>query len=203
MPNPITAGTTILSLGAGEVSKRGARKGAQKQIEAAQAGISEQEDRFAQLQELLAPFIKGGTQAFGTQMALAGAGTAEEEAAQISRIKESPIFKALQDQQVDTILQNATATGGLRGGNTKAALAQFTPMLLQQEIERRYGNLGGLSKTGFNAALTEGGAGMRVGDAITELLQNQGSFRAGSKLAQYNELGGQLGAVGKIFGLGV
>ena len=54
-------------------------------------------------------------------------------------------------QGQDAILQNASAIGGLRGGNTQAALAQFRPALLSQLIAEQYNRLGGLSSLGQNA----------------------------------------------------
>ncbi|WP_449405980.1 hypothetical protein [Massilia phosphatilytica] len=38
----------------------------------------------------------------------------------------APRFQALQQQGNDAILANASATGGLRGGNVQGALGQFS-----------------------------------------------------------------------------
>ena len=87
-------------------------------------------------------------------------------------------------QQGETaILQNASATGGLRGGNTQAALAQFRPQLLAQLIESQYSKLGGLVSIGQNAASGTGNAGQNSSNQIINALQQQGAASAGAALA--------------------
>ncbi len=55
----------------------------------------------------------------------------EAQQGAISGLEGSPIFQALARQGEDAILQNASATGGLRGGNVQGALGQFRPAALQ------------------------------------------------------------------------
>jgi hypothetical protein len=92
---------------------------------AAQAGIDEQRRQFDTVQKLLAPFVTGGTSAFGQQLNLAGVNGADAQRAALQAIEQGPEFAALAQQGETAILQNAAATGGLRGGNVQGALAQF------------------------------------------------------------------------------
>lgn len=82
------------------------------------------------------------------------------------------------------MLQQASATGGLRGGNIQAALAQFRPQMLAQAIEEQYGRLGGMTALGQRSAAGVGGAGMESAGQIAGLLGQQGAARAGGTLGR-------------------
>jgi hypothetical protein len=118
-----------------------------------------------QYQSAMAPYTQAGSGAVQQQQALSGALGPEAQAAAIQQIQQSPGYQAMLDAGETSILQNASATGGLRGGNTQAALAQFAPQLLGQEIDRRYAQLGDLSSIGMKAGIDVGKAGMDVGQA--------------------------------------
>ena len=107
----------------------------------------------------------------------------------------SPMFQALARQGEEAMLQQASATGGLRGGNIQAALAQFRPQMLAQAIEEQYGRLGGLTslgqltsqnlaQMGQASAAGTATAGLRTGADIAGLMGQQGAARAGAELAQ-------------------
>jgi hypothetical protein len=100
------------------------------------------------------------------------------------------MFTSMLQQGENSILQNASATGGLRGGNTQAALAQFSPALLSQMINDQYSRLGGLTALGQNAAAGVGNAGMQTGSNISALLQQQGAAQAGNALGQGQAVAG-------------
>lgn len=124
------------------------------------------------------------------------------QAAAIAAQEASPFFQSLAQQGENAILQNASATGGLRGGNVQGALAQFRPQLLNQFIEQQYGRLGGLATMGQNSAAGVGSAGMNMATDIGKLLQSTGQARAGASLAQgkawgdtFGELGGLLSGI--------
>lgn len=157
---------------------------AQAQIQAAQLGIGEQQRQFDITQKLLAPYIQGGTGALGAQQALLGLGGTDAQQQAIAALQASPEFQALTQQGENAILQNAAATGGLRGGNTQAALAQFRPQVLSQLINQQYSRLGGLSSLGQASAAGQAALGQQTGTSIAELLGQQGSAQAGSTLAQ-------------------
>lgn len=177
-------GKAIGAITGSNAAAAGAEAAAESQGAAAQAGIAEQRRQFDALQALLSPFVKGGAGAFAAQQNLIGLGGADAQRAAISQLEQSPQFQALTQQGEQGILANASATGGLRGGNTQGALAQFRPALLAQLIEQQYGRLGGLSQLGQASAAGVGSAGQQTGSNISQLLQQQGAATAGGQLAR-------------------
>jgi len=137
------------------------------------------------------------------------AGQAAQQAA-IDRIAQSPLLQAQMRQGEEAILQRASATGGLRGGNVQAALAQFRPQMLQQAIEQQYARLGGMAGAGLGATeqLYRGGQASAAGQAslaqttganVGNLLAQQGAAQAGGALGrgaafgQFAQIPGMLG----------
>ena len=190
---------------AGEAAERAA----ETQSSAAQAGIEEQRRQFDKYVELMSPYVQAGTgamgrlapyeqagqQAFNQQQALIGLqGPAAQQQA-IAALESSPQFQALQQQGENAILQNAAATGGLRGGNVQAALAQFRPQVLSSLIEQQYGRLGGISSAGLGvtgdlvnlgqaSAAGQGAQAGTLGANVANLLGQQGAATAGGQLAR-------------------
>lgn len=185
---------------------KAADKAAGIQSEAALAGIEQQNKQFEAIQKLLDPYVQGGYKGQAGQLDLLGLNGAAPQQSAIDAIKASPQFSSLLKQGEDSILANASATGGLRGGNTQAALGQFSPQLLSQLIDQQYGRLGGMASLGQNAAAGVGNAGITTGNNISTLLQTQGSALAGGALAQGKAQAGYAGAItgaiGTYFGLG-
>lgn len=184
MPDPIT-GLVVggASLIGGQMQARSARQAAQTQAGAAQAGIDEQRAQFERVQQLLSPYTQAGEGSLQGQQALLGLLGPEAERQAIAGIEGSPTFGALARQGEEAILQRASATGGLRGGNVQAALAQFRPAMLQSLIEKQYANLAGLTTLGQRSAAGLGGAGTEMGVNVANLYGQQGQATAGGQLA--------------------
>jgi hypothetical protein len=161
-----------------------AQSAANTQAASADKGIAAQQQALEQLRQTLAPYVGAGTGALGAQQNLLGLNGSGAQQTAIDGIQNGAQFKSLQAQGNDAILQNASATGGLRGGNTQAALAQFSPNLLNQLIQQQYSNLGGLTSIGQNAAAGTGNAGLQTGANVAQLLQQQGAALAGGQIAQ-------------------
>lgn len=186
--------------------RKAGNRAADAQTAAAQAGIDEQRRQFDALQKVLSPWVSAGGGALTGQQDLLGANGQAAQSAAIQALQDSPQFAALTQQGEDAILANASATGGLRGGNTQAALAQFRPQVLAQLIEQQYGRLAGLSSQGQNAAAGVGNAGMQTGVNVANLLGQQGAAQAGAALnAGRSSMGyanALTGALGQYAGLG-
>lgn len=196
----VVAGSVITGYMASSAQEDAANTAANAQSQSSQAGIAEQRRQFDSIRELLAPYANAGTGALGQQQDLLGLnGTASQKAA-IDSIANSPEMQAYTDQGENAMLQNASATGGLRGGNLQAALAKFRPQLLNQLIQQRFQNLGGLTSIGQNAAAGTGNAGMNSANQITGLLQQQGAAQAGAALASGNAQAQAWGGVGQSIG---
>lgn len=195
MPDPVTAlvvggsqliGSSMQADAAGEAA--GIQAGASRE------GIAEQRRQFNALQALLKPYTEAGVPALEAQQAFLGLKGPEAERAAIERISGGETFQELAKQGEEALLQRASATGGLRGGNIQGALAQFRPQLLNSLIEQQYGRLGGLTTIGQQSAAGVGTAGMQTGTNVANLLGQQGAAQAGGVL-------GEAKAYGQLFNL--
>lgn len=209
---------------AGEAAERAG----QVQAQAAEAGIEEQRRQFDKLVELMStyvavgqpgieglrPFQEAGARAFEQQQALTGLLGPEAQQEAVNQLAASPEFRGLVQQGEESILQRASATGGLRGGNVQAALAQFRPQMLQQQIETQLGRLGGLAGTGLTvserlasigqaAAAGQAAAGMGSAGAIGDLLGQAGAARAGGIIGKGSVVGQTFGDILSIAGAGI
>lgn len=205
----LAVGMVGASVVGGALSSRAQRKSANAaanaQIEASEMGVEEQRRQFDAVQKILKPYADAGLSGLTGQQNLLGInGTAAQQAA-INNINNSPEMATYLQQGENAILQNASATGGLRGGNTQAALAQFRPQLLNQMINQRYQNLAGMTAVGQNAAAGTGNAGMQTASNISNLYQQTGAAQAGAALAQgqasANMWNGVSQAIGQVSGM--
>lgn len=227
MPDPITglvvAGTTLIG---GAIQSRSAGRAADAQTEASERGIEEQRRQFDAVKEILKPYVEAGTTAIGglqpyaaagapaleQQQALLGLRGPEAQQAAIAAIEQGAGFQAQVRQGEEAILQGASATGGLRGGNIQAALGQFRPQMLQSEIDRQYGRLGGMTNLGLtvNTNLAQLGqaaaggtasAGLSTGSRIAGLESQIGSAQAGGELASGRALSGVFNLPAQFLGM--
>lgn len=165
--------------------------------------IGEQRRQFQMVQQVLSPYVNAGRQALkdlkpyqqagldalSGQRALIGLDGQDAQGQAISGLANSPEMAAYIQQGENSLLQNASATGGLRGGNTQAALGQYRPGLLAGMINQQYDRLGGLAglganttgmvfQTGASAAAGQANAGMAVagniGNALSQYSRSAG-----------------------------
>jgi hypothetical protein len=202
----VVGGSLIGAVGSYFAQTDAADTAAGAQRDASQAAIGEQRRQQAEMERLLAPYMQAGQGALGQQQALLGLGGADAQRAAIAQLEQGPQFQAMVAQGENAILQNASATGGLRGGNTQAALAQFRPKMLSQLINQQMAQLGGLSGMGQQSAMGAAGYGQQGTQGIIGQLGAQGQAAAGAALAQgqgmANIFGGVGGALGTLGGLG-
>jgi hypothetical protein len=161
-----------------------AEKAAGVQSQMASEGITEQRRQFDALVDLMKPYVGAGAGAVGQQQALLGLGGAEAQQQAISQIEKSPFFQSMAQQGENAILQQASATGGLRGGNIQGALAQFRPGLLNQMVQQQFANLGGLTQIGQASAAGQAAQGMQSAGAVGDLLGQIGAAQAGGIMAK-------------------
>lgn len=170
------------------------------QTDASIRGIAEQQRQFDYIQQLLKPYVESGVGAIGAQQGLLGLSGPEAQQQAITALEQSPQFYALQKQGENALLQNAAATGGLRGGNIQGALAQFRPQLLSQIIENQFGRLGQLSGLGQASAAGQAAAAQQTGNSIAGLLGQQGQAQAGAAMAAGQGQANMWGNVGSSIG---
>lgn len=195
----VVAGTVAASAYSANKSAKASKSAANAQSDASQAGIDEQRRQFDKMVQLLSPYTQAGSGSLKAQQNILGLNGAAAQKNAISGIENSEYFKSTAKQGENAILQNASATGGLRGGNTQGALAQFRPQLLNQLVQQQYQNLGGITSLGQNSAAQTGNAGMQSASNIGNLLAQGGAAQAGGIIGAQNS---QNQLIGNLVGLG-
>lgn len=198
MPDPVTGIAAATSIGGSLIKGSAAKKASNIEAASLQAGIEETRAAREQLRTLLQPYTEAGGPALQAQMAALGLAGPEAQQAYVTQQEQNPLFQSLARQQEEAILQNASATGGLRGGNVQGALAQFRPQLLNQFLEQQYTRLGGMTQLGQRSAAGVGASGMDAASSIAELLGKRGEAQAGGALARGKMFSDILGSAGGV-----
>jgi hypothetical protein len=183
-----------------------AQQAASTQAAGAQSAINQQNSMYDSIMQLMSPYITSGSSALSQQNALLGLSGNDAQTSAINNVKTGSAYQTALKQGENSILQNASATGGLRGGNTQAALEQYSPTLLNLIVQQQYSNLSGLSSQGLNAANSQAGYGANTANSISSLLTQQAAATAGGQIAQGNQVantfGTALSGIGALKGVG-
>jgi len=174
--------SSIASVFGASKKKKAVKAAAEVQAAAAQAGINQQNAQFAQTQQNIEPYLGAGTKALGAQQDLLGLNGTGVQQTQLDALRASPLFQQLFGAGQDAVLSNASATGGLRGGNAQRSLYDAGEDTFAQVIQQQLANLGGLSSQGLGAATGLGGLGAENASQISQLLGNKGAAQAGGIL---------------------
>lgn len=188
---------------AGKQSSKAAKSASDAQVESSQAAIDEQRRQFDKVIQLLSPYTSSGQASLRAQKDILGLNGNNAQRDAVASIQNSPYFKATAKQGENAILQNASATGGLRGGDTQAALGQFRPALLNSLVQQQYQNLGGITSLGQNSAAQTGNAGMQSASNIGNLLSQQGAAQAGGIIGAQNAQNQFLGNLVQLGGAAI
>jgi hypothetical protein len=172
------------AIGGGLLASSGASKAANAQQQSDAAAIAEQRREFDLTQTLFKPYVNAGTSALPGIEDLLGLNGNDKANAAITALQGSPAYQSLYNNGLQTLLQNASATGGLRGGNTQGALANFGRDTLSQVISDQLSRLGGLAGLGENATGSVAGFGQDTADNISKLFQSQGDAAASAAASQ-------------------
>ena len=166
------------SIIAGGEAKKAARSAAEVQAQAAESAIEEQRRQFDITQGQLEPFREAGVGALEQQQALLGLLGQEQQQQAFTAFVDSPGQQFLRERGQRNLLRNASAIGGLGGGNVRSALVQQGVGFAQQDFQNQLNRLAELSGTGQTAATSVGQFGARVSGGIANLLGMQGQARA-------------------------
>lgn len=199
----IGAGASIIGGVLGNRSQKKAAQSAQQSQEGmSREAIAEQQRQFDQLQALLKPYVSAGTGALTGQQDLLGLNGQQAQQGAIGQIENSPFFKSQYQQAENAMLQNASATGGLRGGNFQEALADNRSNMLYNNVQGQLQNYGNLVSGGQNAAAGVGTAGQNFANQVGQQLNGIGASQAGYALAKgqanQNMWGSILGGAGAL-----
>lgn len=165
---------------------KAAQQAANVQAQVAREAIAAQKDTQLRNEQRQQPFVDAGTKALAAQLGLVGLGGADAQTNAINSIIAGPEYRAGLQQGEEAILANASATGGLRGGNVNNSLARFRGDLLSSTLANQYTRLNGLTSLGQNAAAGVGNQGIASTNAVSDLLQQQGAAQAGGIIARGN-----------------
>ncbi|WP_426262997.1 hypothetical protein [Sphingomonas sp. PWP1-2] len=181
---------------------KGAQAAAKAQAQAQQAAIGEQRNEFNTIQANNQPYTQAGTSSLASMLNLLGlgAGGATGQQGAIDALKASPTFTALDQTGTDAILQNAAATGGLRGGNTQNSLYNNRSNLLASVIQQQLGNLGALVNVGQAGASGTNAAASNTGNAVSSILTQGGNTAASGILGGANSFQNTLNSLSQIAG---
>lgn len=174
-----------------------AQDAARVQEEAAVAAVPIQQQALLGAQANIQPFADVGQAALGSRAALAGLGGQAGQQAAFAQLQESPGQRFIRDRQQRALLRNASAIGGLGGGNVRTALQEQAAGFATQDIENQRRELAQLSGGGLQAGTTLGGLGAATAGNIADLTQAQAAARASGILgAQQAEASGLEQAIG-------
>lgn len=167
----------------------GAAKKASKRAEAIQAeylnkAIAEQRRQFDLTRADYAPYLQTGLAGLGGLGDLIGVNGADAQQAGLLSIENSPELAAIIRHGTEGVLQNASATGGVRGGNTINALADFRGDAFASQLQSKIAQLAGLAGLGQGATNSVSQFGAASSGNISDLLATIGSARGTQILAR-------------------
>lgn len=184
-PAIVAAGIgAVGAIGGGLLASGGAKSAASAQSKSDALGIAEQRRQYDTSRSDFAPYLKAGTTALPQIEDILGLNGADKATAAIAALKNSPQYQSLYANGQEAVLQNASATGGLRGGNTQRSLADFGRDTLSTVVSDQLARLGGLAGLGENATGSVSTLGQNSANQISNLFQAQGNAQASSALTQ-------------------
>jgi hypothetical protein len=179
-----------------------AKKAAKAQMAMMEKAIAEQRAAYQEGKDLLDPYSSAGLGGLASYLALLGQSGADAQQQAIAGLEQMPGYQAQLGAGQRAIMQNAAATGGLRGGNVQQGLAEFGSGLFGQYYQNQLGQLGQLQQQGLNTNTNL--ANLRAGQAAN--LANQynmmGQAQGNSILAQSAASKQGMGNAGSLLGAG-
>lgn len=180
----------------GGKAKKASRKAQAAQIEFLNKALDIENQRYSEAQNRFAPIIDQGTAAFNQQADLTGVNGDDKLAGALEALKNSSFYKTLFDSGEEAVLQNASATGGLRGGNTERGLADFGADTFAQALQQQLANLGAIASPGISAIGQLSGFGAQNAANAGNIFGQQGAATAGGILTRGGITQGMWGSAG-------
>ena len=189
-------------MGGGKGGDDAAKDAARAEIQGLQMQIDEARAAAAAAEADYAPYKASGLSALEQYRTLIGLGGADAQNQAIQALTQSPLYQQQLQQAEGSLLQNASATGGLRTGNTQANIASLAPQLLNQQYLQQVGLMGGMQEQGANVIGNL--ANIRTGQAAAtgQAYANQGTALGQSILAQQAARQQSASGLGSALGTG-
>lgn len=183
----------------GNSQKKASQKAMQAQVDAANRGIDIQAKQYETTRNDYMPYTLAGTKAIEGYGNLLGTNGADAQATAVQGLQDSPFFKQNLADANENLLQTASATGGVRGGDTAGAIGQLSPQLLQQYYQQAMSGYGNLAQLGLGATGSVANAGATNANAAIALNGQIGGYQAGNFITKgginamnWNNVGGFL-----------
>lgn len=147
--------------------------------------------------EGLQSYADQGASSSQLQAALSGALGPEAQAEAYANFQSSPGQDYLRQQAEKSLLRNASAIGGLGGGNVRSALQEQAIGMAAQDFDNSFNHLTGITDRGFNAAQLLSGIDAGVGDRLADLETERAGtvagmqYGTGGNLANYRTRAGE------------
>lgn len=164
--------------------KKASKKATAAQVAGLEKGIAEQQRQFDLMRGDFAPYLEEGKQGLAGLGDFVGTNGADAQGSAIEALRQSPIYQSLFRNGEEAVLQNASATGGLRGGNTQRSLADFGADTLMETIQQQLASLGGLAGMGMGSTQAVSNFGQQKANNVSGLLGGIGDARASGYLAR-------------------
>lgn len=187
---------------------KAAKKAQAAQMAMMEKAIAEQRAAYSEGKQLLDPYSQAGLGGLQSYLAMLGQSGPEAQQQAISGLEQTPGYQAQLQAGQRALLQNASATGGLRGGNVQQGLAEFGSGLFGNYYNQQLDRLNQLQGQGLQTQSNL--ANLRVGQAanISNQLNMMGQSQGQGILAQQaakqqgmSNLGSAVGGIGgAIFG---
>jgi len=190
--------SSIVSFFGAKKKGKAASQAAAAQIAAQQQGLDYIRQQQAATQAALAPYTEAGAKALTGSSNLLGLNGGAVQQSSIDNLQNSPLYQSIFRTGQEAVLQNASATGGLRGGNTQRGLANFGADTLASVIQQQLAGYTGLQNLGANVGSDLGQLGASAANSIAGLYGAQGTTRAGGVLAKAEAGQQQLTGLGNI-----
>jgi hypothetical protein len=212
MPNPVI-GVVAAAAGKAALDSNAANKQEKAQRNAANQSTALQQQQFDYVKNILAPYQETGQQALPALQSYINQ-PQQNFSFDYGAYFNSPEYAAQRGQAELAAMRNASATGGLRGGDAQVALASIAPQLAQQarlnaqgefSLDQganlnRYNMLQGIAGLGTGATSQLGNAAQNFGQAAGNNALRIGGYGA-QRYAQRGEAqSGFLSDLTSIFG---
>lgn len=168
----------------GGAAKKASRNAEQAQLQYLTQALGVQQQQQQQDRTDFTPYREVGASALGAQGNLVGINGPGVQGTAIQQLMQSPLYQSLYRNGLEANLQNASATGGIRGGNEVRGLADFGADTLSTTIQNQLQNLGGISGMGLQGTQAGSAAGGNLAAQIAQILGQQGQVRAGGILTR-------------------
>ncbi len=178
------AGPLVGSIFGAAKSQKAIKKASAAQVAAMNAAIAEGRAGLEQTRQDYLPFTSAGGTAIARMGDLVGLGEPGVQASAIEALETSPLYTSLIRSGEEALLANASATGGLRGGNLQRGLADFRADTLSRVIQDQLQRLGGIAGMGSGLTTNLGALRSETAANVGNLLVGQGNARAGSILGR-------------------